>query len=588
MAMDSTLKEQLVHYLSQVYPPELLAKAQLDSTEALADTLIAEFHLTPEQQVEAPPPYQNHWDEQRTVLITYADSITSPGQVPLQTLYDFVVQYCHNSVSDIHILPFYPYSTDDGFAVIDYASVNPSHGTWDDIQALSVQKNLMFDLVINHCSTLSQWFLEFCEGKGKGAEMFFCASPDDDLSQVTRPRTSPLLREVNTPQGVRHVWCTFSHDQVDFDFTHPMVLLEFAKIIRLYLEQGATLFRLDAVAFLWKEIGTNCINHPHTHTIIKIYRLLIEHAKHDAVIITETNIPNIENLQYFGNANEAHAIYNFALPPLLLHTLLSGDSLALTHWQRSMPPAQNGTTYFNFIASHDGIGLRPAEGLLSDAQIQKMVDTCLSYKGKINWRSLPNGEQSPYELNIALISALSGTHAGADDWQVPRFICAHAIMLGLEGIPGIYIHSLLGTPNDLEKLRHTGQNRGINRHRWDYAKLQASLDDASCVHHQVFTQLSQLIRVRALQPAFHPNAIQFTLQLGTQCFGFWRQSLDRRQSIFCISNVTNQAQTLNVSDINLINTQQWQDLISLKVIDPHQPDLHLTPYQTVWITNVTA
>lgn len=585
MAMMSPLKEQLAHYLSLVYTPEMLERSALSSHSALADKLIAAFHLSPEQQTNAPPAYQNHWDETRAVLITYADTLLETSRSPLHTLKDFVVGYCHNSISDVHILPFYPYSSDDGFSVIDYTSVNPAHGNWDDIQALATEKNLMFDLVINHCSARSQWFMEFCAGKGKGAEMFYTASPEEDLSMVTRPRTSPLLKPVNTPQGEKHVWCTFSHDQVDFDFSHPLVLIEFAKIIQFYLEQGASVFRLDAVAFLWKELGTNCINHPHTHTIIKIYRLLIEHAKHDAIIITETNIPNLENLQYFGNANEAHAIYNFALPPLILHTLMSGNSNAITQWQRSMPPAQNGTTYFNFIASHDGIGLRPAEGLLTSEEIRAMSDTCQSLDGKINWRTLPDGTQAAYELNIALFSACGATHDGVDNYQIERFICAHAIMLGLEGIPGIYIHSLLGTPNDLEKVEHTGQNRGINRHRWDYDTLKAVLDDAATHHHQVFTRLSQLIRVRAEQPAFHPNAIQFTLNLGELCFGFWRQSLDRRQSIFCISNITAKPQTLNINDINLINTQEWHDLISQKTVDRTQKSLTLAPYQTVWITN---
>ena len=586
MAVESSLKNQLIHYLSQVYTVEMLAKSTYTNHAMLAKALIEAFHLTPEQQINASPPYQNHWDEQRAILITYADSVLENDVVPLQTLHKFVNDYCHNSISDIHLLPFYPYSSDDGFSVIDYTSVNPAHGGWEDIQTLSLQKNLMFDLVINHCSARSQWFLEFSQGVGKGADMFFTASPEDDLSAVTRPRTSPLLKEVETPKGKQYVWCTFSHDQVDFDFTHPVVLLEFAQIIHFYLEQGASVFRLDAVAFLWKKIGTTCINHPNTHIIIKIYRLLIEHAKQDAIIITETNIPNLENLEYFGNANEAHAIYNFALPPLVLHTLMSGDSLAITQWQRAMPPAQNGTTYFNFIASHDGIGLRPAEGLLSDAQINAMRDTCLSLDGKINWRTLPDGSPAAYELNIALFSACGATHDGVDDYQIERFICAHAIMLGLEGIPGIYIHSLLGTQNDLDKVANTGQNRSINRHRWDFSKLKSLLDDASTHHHQVFTRLSQLIRLRSQQSAFHPNAIQFTLQLGTACFGFWRQSIDRRQSIFCISNVTSQSQCLNINDINLINTQQWHDLISQKVIDSTQASLSLGPYQTVWITNI--
>ncbi len=580
-----SLKEQITHYLSLVYDSDMLQKQHYQTHEEFADDLITAMGLTATQQENSPPPHKNHWDETRSVLITYADSLLEEDVKPLHTLRDFIDRYCQDNISDIHILPFYPYSSDDGFSVINYTSVNESHGEWSDIHALAQLKNLMFDLVINHCSSRSQWFQEFINAQGQGQHMFYTASPEGDYSAVTRPRTSPLLRSTSTVEGEKHVWCTFSHDQVDFDFTHPMVLLEFAKIIAFYLNNGAKLFRLDAVAFLWKELGTSCINHPNTHTIIKIYRLLIEHACHDAVVITETNIPNHENLQYFGNANEAHAIYNFALPPLLLHTLMSGDSSAITRWQMAMPPAQNGTTYFNFIASHDGIGLRPVENLLSSAQKDALITSCQSQDARINWRTLPDGSQSAYEINIALFSACGTTHAGTDDWQIARFICAHTIMFGLEGIPGLYIHSLIGTPNDLARAENSGQNRCINRHQWDFSKLTTELSNPSSTHHLVYTQIDKLLRLRSKQRAFHPNATQFTLQLGKHIFGFWRQSIDRQQSIFCISNITNQKQSVNVQDINLVNTQKWYDLLSAETLDEDKVNIQLMPYQTVWITN---
>jgi sucrose phosphorylase len=578
------LIEQLTHYCNEVYTADMLARQDLDSPQALAQALVNAVGISA-TSCASPIPHQNHWDERRSILITYADSVIDEECAPLETLHEFVTQFCADSLSDIHLLPFYPYSSDDGFAVIDYSSVNPAHGTWRDIHALAKHKNLMFDLVINHCSARSQWFLEFCDSSGKGQHMFYTAEPDTDVSCVTRPRTSPLLRPTRTAEGKKLVWCTFSHDQVDFDFSHPLVLLEFAQIIGFYIRNGATLFRLDAVAFLWKELGTSCINHPHTHTIIKIYRLLIEHLKPNAIVITETNIPNHENLLYFGNANEAHAIYNFALPPLLLHTLMSGDSTAITRWQMGMPPAQNGTTYFNFIASHDGIGLRPTEGLLDDALREAMIQTCQSQGAKISWRTLPDGSQSAYEINVALYSACRATHAGVDQWQTERFLCAHTIMLGLEGIPGVYIHSLVGTENDVERVKHSGQNRCINRHKWSYQSLQKALHTPQTHHAVVFSNMTKLIQLRAKQRAFHPNAIQFTLQLGPSCFGFWRQSLDRSQSIFCISNVTNTQQSLHIQDINLVQTQRWHDLISGVWLKENQTTLTLTPYQTVWISN---
>jgi sucrose phosphorylase len=458
-------------------------------------------------------------------------------------------------------------------------------GSWDDIEAIAKDYGLMTDLVINHCSARSVWFDNFIKGEGPGSDFFFTGDPADDLSIVTRPRVSPLLRETETKDGTKHVWCTFSHDQVDFDFRNPKVLLTFIDIIRLYIDKGAKIFRLDAVAFLWKIVGTNCINLPQTHEVIRLIRTLIEHVDPSIIIITETNIPNRENLTYFGNANEAHAIYNFSLPPLLVNTLVTGNCKYLKSWMMSMPPAQNGTAYFNFIASHDGIGLRPAEGLLDDEEISELVHTMQNFGGKISWRASDHGQQKPYEINITLFDALQGTTKGPDKWQIDRFICAHAIMLGMEGIPGIYIHSLLGTSNDYEKVANTGQNRSINRRRWDFKELEALLDSPYSQHHKVLTRLSQLIRIRKAQPAFHPNATQFTLQLNESIFGYWRQSLDRKQSIFCISNVSDEEQTILLSDINLIGTDNWIDLVTRQQIALSDAFLQLKPYQVLWISN---
>ncbi|NMP30481.1 alpha-amylase [Thalassotalea sp. M1531] len=556
----------------------------LDMThQALAERLVNEMRIG---ETDTPPaPYSNHWSEQDVIMITYGDSLIKAGEKPLNTLRDFADNYLQDHVNCIHILPFFPYSSDDGFSVIDYSSVNESLGDWQDIQAIAQDKKLMSDLVINHCSSRSLWFENFVKGEGQGHDYFFTANPHDDLSQVVRPRTSPLLRRTETANGEQYVWCTFSHDQVDLDFRNPEVLSQFIKIIRQYLDNGVRIFRLDAVAFLWKVAGTKSINLPQTHEVVRLLRTLIEHAKSDAVIITETNIPNTQNLTYFGNANEAHCIYNFSLPPLLINTLITGNCLYLKRWLMSMPPAQDGTTYFNFIASHDGVGLRPAEGLLSDPEIGELINTMKSFGGAISWRTSESGEQKAYEMNISLFDALQGTTNGPDKWGMQRFICAHAIMLALEGIPGIYIHSLLGTRNDYEKLKNTHHNRAINRHRWDYPTLEEKLADQDNPHAKVLNQMLTLIDIRTNQKAFHPNATQFTLHLGLSLFGFWRQSLDRRQSVFCVTNVTDQPVELPISELNLVITESWLDLISGLEISDLTKAIELQPYQTVWLSN---
>lgn len=580
LAQVEQLKNKLIQQLDTIYQGVAIAQDPADIADALIEIMRLENHVT------AATPFTNHWSESDIILITYGDSIITTDQSPLKTLKKFLDTHLKDTINSVHILPFFPYSSDDGFSVIDYSSVNESLGTWQDITQISQQYQLMSDLVINHCSSRSAWFDNFIKAEGLGHDFFFTAHPDDDLSEVIRPRTSPLLKEVETGQGKKFVWCTFSHDQVDFDFRNPEVLKAFTSIIRQYLDNGVKIFRFDAIAFLWKIVGSNSINLPQTHEVVRLLRTLIEAAEPQAIIITETNIPNTQNLTYFGNANEAHGIYNFSLPPLLLNTLLTGNCLYLKRWLMSMPPAQDGTLYFNFIASHDGIGLRPAEGLLSDTELESLIHTVENFGGKISWRTTDNGEQKAYEMNIALYDALQGTVDGKDQWNFERFICAHAIMFALEGIPGIYIHSMLGTQNDYQKLANTHHNRSINRHRWQEDSLEAALTDKNLHHNKVLSTLKTLLAIRIKQPAFHPNATQFTLHLGLQLFGFWRQSQNRKQSIFCVSNISNQPVALPLSELNLIITESWQELISQTEITELSQEVNLSPYQTVWIANI--
>ncbi|MFT5927465.1 MAG: sucrose phosphorylase [Candidatus Azotimanducaceae bacterium] len=571
----TTLRETLAAQIQFIYPDEQAAP--------LIEKLLEAFGL--ERHCESPRAHGNKWDEQDIIAITYGGSIAQSGEKNLHTLHRFLNEHFTDVISILHILPFYPYSSDDGFSVINYKQVNEDLGDWQDITAIADDYKLMADLVINHCSSRSQWFEAFKQNLTPEKDYFVSVDPEADLSAVIRPRTSPLLREVETFSGTKHVWCTFSHDQVDLNFANPDVLLLFADIMNFYLAQGVKSFRLDAVAFLWKEIGTNCLNLPQTHEMIRLIRTLIEHKDPDALIITETNIPNRENLAYFGNANEAHIIYNFALPPLLLHGMLTGNNHYLNNWLMSMPPAQDGTTYLNFIASHDGIGLRPIEGILDDSELDQIIVAMQAFGGKISWRNLSDDEVRPYEVNISLIDALKGTVDGEDEWQIPRFIAAHIIMIGLDGIPAFYIHSLLGTPNDHTRVEMTANNRAINRHIWNSDLLSTQLADKTSTHSIVLASMKRIIAIRKQQPAFHPNATQYTLHLGEGIFAFWRQSRRREQSIFCIHNITAKPIKLSLTSVNLINTQHWYDLFTAELFDDLTAMITLTPYQCLWLTN---
>ncbi|MBQ0794437.1 sugar phosphorylase [Zhongshania sp.] len=572
------LRERLSAHLEVLYPH--LEKA------ALLEDIIALMAL--DHRCFMPEAHKNLWDESDTLVITYGDSILREGEWPLHTLHDFLRRELRGLISGVHILPFYPYSSDDGFSVINYVEVNPSLGDWKDINAIARDFDLMADLVINHCSSRSLWFENFKQRRDPGMDYFVEVDPKTDLSEVVRPRTSPLLNEVQTLDGKRHVWCTFSHDQVDLNFQNPTVLLEFVKIIRYYLDMGVKIFRLDAVAFLWKIPGTTSLNLEQTHEAVRLVRTLIEHAVPEAIIITETNIPLRENLAYFGNANEAHLVYNFSLPPLLINTMVSGSCKALKTWMMGMPAAQDGTTYFNFIASHDGIGLRPAEGLLEDAEINQLVALMQKSGGRVSWRALANGENRPYEINISLFDAMrrhlysSNENDGEDGFQEQRFICAHALMLAVQGVPAFYIHSLLATENDENRVLHTSHNRSINRHQWEADDLESQLSTDS--HHaRIFNILKALITLRSTQAAFHPNAAQYPLHLGDKVFGIRRESHSTGAAIVAVYNISAEPQEILLSDLNLDESVSWQDILIDGADIRSQHSILLAPYDYRWL-----
>nr|WP_276562483.1 sugar phosphorylase [Hoeflea prorocentri] len=523
------------------------------------------------------------WSQTNALLITYGNSLIDGQHKPLDLLHHFLRNDLKGAIDGVHILPFFPFTSDDGFAVSDYRKVNPQLGDWVDINRIADDFKLMSDLVLNHVSSQGQWFNAYRQGKAPFDRFFFEASPDQDLSQVVRPRTTPLLQEVETVNGPRHVWCTFSHDQIDLDFRNPEVLLEFLRIIRLHIDNGVQIIRLDAVAFLWKEAGTPSIHLRQTHEIVKLIRALCDYAVEPVILLTETNVPKAENLSYFGNRDEAHVIYNFPLPPLILHALMAGTAKHLATWQRAMPPAPLGCAYLNFTASHDGIGMRPAEGLLTQGDQAAMIKTVKKTGGLVSMRALPDGGEAPYELNTTFFDALTETFNGPDSHHRERFLCSQTIVMSLEGIPAFYIHALLATPNDTEAVEKRGMNRAINRHQWNYEKLRSLLDDPDSRQKSILNALRDRLLVRKNQPAFHPNATQFTLMTSDdRVFGLWRQSLDRQQSIFALHNVSADTVTLPATVLNLIADENWVDVLNGDVISD---EITLKPYQCRWISN---
>ena len=435
-------ENKIKSYIRKIYKNNRDASRLFNSIVSLID----EDNLASKKKLTS-----KNWSQKSSFLITYADSIKSENDSPLLVLNQFLQKYI-DSIDSIHILPFMPSSSDSGFSVIDYYKIDEKLGNWEDLNLISKNKNIMIDIVLNHASRNSKWFTNFLKGSGQGHDFFKVVKDWNGIAQIERPRSSELFQKIQTVDGEKKVWCTFSHDQIDLDFSNPAVLLEFLKIIKFYIKKNIKIFRLDAVAFLWKKQNTSCINLQETHYIIKLIRFVSTLIDKNAILITETNIPSKENLSYFGNNDEAHWIYNFTLSPLILFTLLGGNCSQLRKWSMTMPPAQEGNAYFNFLASHDGIGLRPVEGKLDSTELYRLINKMRELGGRISYKTSQWGEEIPYEINITYLNSLKSTFNGEEKFQIKRFICAHAIMFAMEGIPAIYIHSFLGTKNDYKAI----------------------------------------------------------------------------------------------------------------------------------------
>jgi glycosidase len=517
--------------------------------------------------------------EQDSMLITYADMVLEPGTLPLVTLTDFLITHLKDVVSAVHLLPFFPYSSDDGFSVIDYRQVDPQLGTWDEIRRLQQYFKLMFDGVINHVSSQSQWFQGFLHGDPAYQDWFIVVEGEPDLSEVVRPRTLPLLTHVETLHGRKAVWTTFSADQIDLNYHNPDVLLEIIDTLLFYVSQGAEFIRLDAVAYLWKEIGTTCIHLPQTHCIIQLLRTILDRVAPHVKLITETNVPHSDNISYFGNGyNEAQLVYNFALPPLVLHTLQSGDARTLSEWSASLSLPSDRSTFFNFLASHDGIGLNPVRGILTDSEIDTLVVCTLEHGGAVSYKRNPDGSQSPYELNINYLDALSNPEEQVSlQTQVDRFMVAQAIMLALTGLPGIYFHSLFGSRGWPEGIRLTGHNRAINRQKLERTSLERELSDPRSLRHQIFSRYKHLLRVRSSCHAFDPYGAQQVLDCGRSVFALSRTS-PRGEQVLCLHNVTNRHQTVHLPE----DFQAFTDVLAHSNRQVTSP-VELAPYQVRWL-----
>jgi len=571
-------ERKLVNHFKVIYGDEFV-----DEGISRIKSLARKYNLSQAKPISV----KDVWTHKDHILITYGDMVQPSVGEPVSKLckqHKFLQEYLNDEISSVHILPFFPSSSDDGFSVVDYRRVDERIGGWDDIKQMSRDFRLMGDLVMNHASRYSDWFKNYLNNKKPHSDYFIEIDPETDLSDVTRPRSSPLLTPVHTANGEKFVWSTFSDDQIDVKFANPDVLFEYLDIFFFYLNKGLSVIRLDAVAFIWKEIGTSCIHLKETHEIVKLMRTLLDCFAPDCTIITETNVPHEENISYFGDGNETHMVYQFSLPPLLLHAILTESAEYLTNWLHSLDKLPQNCTYFNFTSSHDGIGVRPLEGLVPQNEFNKLITDIRTKGGFVSEKKNADGTLSPYELNITYFDAFSSNN-GSQSLQEKRYLCSQIIVLSLKGVPGIYFHNLTATRNNLQGVSVTGRYRTINRKKWFYDELVGELSDPDTSTNRLFYKMKEIISSRKKHAAFHPFGGQQVFDISSSLFCLLRWDPDKTERIFIVGNLTNESRRVDFTGKNLpVNESKvYSDIISGEEV-VKAGTAELKPFQVIWIT----
>jgi glycosidase len=584
-------RDRILRHLTTLYGP---IKANVSYVEVERLMRVYWAHKSPEM-IAADRAFDpaERFTERDIVLITYGDLLYEHGKRPLESLTDFLSVYMQGAINTVHVLPFFPSSSDRGFAIIDYDEVDPGLGTWEDIEELGERFHLMFDGVFNHVSSKSRWFQRFLNGHPGYEDVFVAFSTKDAvhpdyLRLVLRPRTSSLLTPFRTIDGNRYVWTTFSPDQVDLNFKNERVLHRVIEILLSYVRRGTDLIRLDAVTYIWRELGTSCAHLDQTHGLVKLFRAILDVVAPRVALITETNVPHADNIGYFGDgADEAQMVYNFALPPLVLHTFHEGDATVLSRWAAELDWVSPTATYFNFLASHDGVGLLGARGILSQGQIESLIAKCLEHGGLVSYRDNGDGTTSAYELNTTWWSAVNNeSHVESPSLRVDRFIATQSVPIVLRGVPAVYLPSLFGAKNDTQTALASRDNRAINRTTIQVEPLIELLSDRRSWVRQVATRIRRLLKRRVARPAFHPNAEQHVLDVGPGVFAVLRASLDGSDRVLALTSVRAHTQHVVVPAASTAcDERRWRDVLSRRtvVVPGNQLSLVLKPYEVVWL-----
>ena len=520
------------------------------------------------------------WSGGTSVLITYADTLQRDQEPGLLTLSEVINRHFSPLAAVVHVLPFLRASSDGGFAVASHEELEPRLGDWAYLELLSRGRTLMADLVLNHVSASHPWVQQFMRDEAPGRDCIFAPDPARDWGHVVRPRSSSLFTTLATANGPRPVWSTFGPDQIDVDWSKPAVLASFTRLLSQLCRHGVSWLRLDAVGFVWKEEGSSCMHLPQAYALVRILRLLLDAGQHQGVVVTETNVPEAENLSYLRSGHEAHLAYNFPLPPLLLEALISQRSDLLNQWLNRWPQLPGGTALLNFSACHDGVGLRPLEGLMPAERLTTLLAACERRGGLVSHRRLADGSESPYEINISWWSAMASEGRNPGQLQLERFLMSQLLLLALPGVPAFYLPALLAQPNDVGRFSRSGHRRDLHRPQLQADAVLRKLEDQGHPANHILKRLSAAMAIRTQHPALQPAAdMQVLSEQRTDLVLLERG--EGPAKLWAIHNVSDRRLSLHLASALQHESSHWWD--ALQQQDIEGPYLELEPCAVHWV-----
>eukprot|EP00759_Apiculatamorpha_spiralis_P029240 PhF_6_TR31490/c0_g1_i2/m.46329/K00690/E2.4.1.7; sucrose phosphorylase len=495
----------------------------------------------------------------QNILIVYPNHV----QPTLDTTNAFISKYCLYCFSHVHVLPYHPSTSYEGYAITDYVKVDD---TWGGEMALtsllqSNQVDLLADIVLNHCSSQHPW-IEDVDKKDYVLSSEDVISSSSWTSTVKRARDTDLFSNIHG----RLLWTTYSPDLVDLAICkNPRVLVEIVEIMEHEVMRGASILRLDAFVYVWKKLGTNCVNvQPESSRLVSLFRKIL--PSHVQLLPSITNVTQQENYEYIREPQCADYVYLLPLSGMTLYSILSKSPLHLMRFLRDTPPAPLGKAYVPMTASHDGIGLSWLRDLLKPEELETLMKQASSTSCRLSSRC-----GAPWELNATYFEA-----CGRD---VRKFILSQVLTLVVRGVPATYFASLVAGENDERGVEVTGDNRAINRGRFDMATLEGKLRQGNSTTAVALRTLVGFLRRRRFccWGDFDVNADMVVEEEGENDV----LAIRRGANTLCLFNFSDEERVYSNKTKSLGENSKSYDIITMNVVEHSEGVIIVHPWQSL-------